>query len=664
MNTPPQYDCASTCSSSVNSFSMPMTPESLPEPSLSVVPALHPPLSAPYFSVDDHDELSRLPQHKVAAPPTTDHDDHGCHTVFEEDEDDTASEPQEPVTPTDAHEPSPFAAKKMTPAKPSLIPATAAPATAPRRAATGLSSLPTSEATAKLKRAASEKISGIFRRSNSQEKATAPRSHDAPRSPSRIRGILSLNISPSTSPTGDTSPVSDTSPTASAARLQSTSEEALDVSGRPASMTSEKKKRPGLFSRHHRSNSVSGLKELTGTGITHPAVAGAGTKARQLSVHVPQMDVPVVQLSSKYTSSSHIPGKAKKCGEGVSAIVKVMYRINGPRNELYAVKEFRKRGKTEPEHEYREKINSEYCISKSLHHPNIVATADLCLSSGNRWCHVMEYCHGGDLFCLIKDKFMKETEKLCCFKQLLRGVAYLHDHGIAHRDLKPENLLVTRDGHLKITDFGVSEVFRGAHPGQAGLKCGVDMGEIMLSKPGIVGSAPYISPEVQNKTGPYDPRKLDVWSCATIFFVIQLGGPLWYSTEPTSEQFVKYVKCFRAWEKDHPDGEMTKSGTFPRHPAFQTLNKIAARKLVYRMLHLNPDKRITIHEALNDPWVQGIEVCAVDPPAGCPAGTFPQAVDAGCKGACKQATKSGVRRLHHHLPPRIDKLYFGKEFDD
>ena len=263
-------------------------------------------------------------------------------------------------------------------------------------------------------------------------------------------------------------------------------------------------KRPGIFSRRSRANSANGVKYVTGNAITHPATSGAGSKSRKLSSAVPEMNVPVISLSSKYTNHSHLPGKTKICGEGVSAIVKVMHKISGPSSELYAVKEFRKRGRDESKKEYIEKVNSEFCISKSLCHPNIVSTSDLCISSSDRWCHVMEYCTGGDLFSLITKGFMKDAEKLCCFKQLLRGVAYLHDHGIAHRDIKPENLLINGDGHLKITDFGVSEVFSGRHPGTAGIRCGTDMTELRLSKPGIVGSAPYISPEVQNKEGQCD----------------------------------------------------------------------------------------------------------------------------------------------------------------
>ena len=90
-------------------------------------------------------------------------------------------------------------------------------------------------------------------------------------------------------------------------------------------------------------------------------------------------------------------------------------------------------------------------------------------------------------------------DNLCLFKQLLQGVAYLHRNGIAHRDIKLENLLLCGDGHLKITDFGASLVFRAHH----GLCCPdtADCGEIHRCAPGICGSRPYIAPEVLAMNG-------------------------------------------------------------------------------------------------------------------------------------------------------------------
>ncbi|KAI5791836.1 kinase-like domain-containing protein [Geopyxis carbonaria] len=604
MYSSPQYDSSSTCSSSLASVSMPMTPESLPEPSVGIVPPLNPPLTGSYFDMERPvtEDVPHKPKFAIGPPELEEpHDGFECHTVLEVDED-TASELHEPVTPPNEAQDGVFinsSSEGFLPSHkpPPLIVAT--PATPPPKKTNppSITNTPSITGTGrgKLRRHASEKLQSIIRRVNSATDESMMQ--NPPKSPPRSRSFFS-KVTPTTSPTGSLSG-SPTSPRSPSSTLES--DPALIH--RPSSMTEKGPKRPGIFSRKTRSNSVSGIKDITGSAITHPAVAGAGSKSRKMSTKVPDMVVPVIQLSSKYASHSHIPGKSKKCGEGVSAIVKVMHSISGPRGKLFAVKEFRKRGKTEGEHEYYEKLNSEYCISKSLHHPNIVITEDLCIGSGNRWCHVMEYCTGGDLFGLISKGFMRETEKLCCFKQLLRGVR--------------------------------------------------------LSNPGIVGSAPYISPEVQGKTGPYDARKLDVWSCAMIYLVIIFGGPLWYSTEANNNpHFERYVKYFREWEDIHPGSEMKKDGTFPRHPVFLNL-KPSAMKLAYRMLHLDPAKRITIKEALNDKWVQSIEICNVDAQAEMGDGK----VDAGCKAACKQAGRAGVQRLHRHLPPKAGNT-FGKDYDE
>ncbi|KAL7276518.1 hypothetical protein RUND412_000475 [Rhizina undulata] len=646
MNTPPQFDsCPSTCSSSIASFSlMPITPETYPEYNPQIVLPLHPPMSPPLFDMD-HSDFHSKPRFMIG-PDQFDEQLRECHTVPEEDEDDTASEIHEPVTPiSDDHHSGVFISPSSDALNvqqiPTIINTPMTPPIVPESAAH-------ESHRGKLRRQ-SEKIYDFLRRANSAVDRTAfSTSHDSShdvfhfhhRSEKSKRFFGHLSTSHS-----HAKPPSSSGSTSSSAgdyeHERPRSVRTFDLkSGSPP-------KRSAIFSRKHRSNSVSGIKDMTETGITHPAVAGAGSKSRKMSTAVPDvMNVPVIPLSSKYANHSHVPGKSRVIGEGVSAIVKVMHKISGPQNQLYAVKEYRKKSKDESEEDYIEKVNSEYCISKSLCHPNIVATEDLCFSNNGRWCHVMEFCSGGDLYTIVSKGFMKEEEKLCIFKQLVRGVGYLHDHGIAHRDIKPENLLVSSDGHLKITDFGVSEVFNGIHPGLAGVKCGVEMSSIRLSKPGVVGSAPYISPEVQNKTGEYDARKLDVWSCAMVYFVLAFGGPLWHVATNESSQYRKYVDSFEKWLQKNPDGEMTRDGNYPRNNAFQQL-KPNVKRLLYRMLHLDPSKRVTIQEVISDRWIQGIECCNVDEHSD----PLVQKVDAGCSLACKQAGRVGVHRLHVHLPP-------------
>jgi protein-serine/threonine kinase len=237
------------------------------------------------------------------------------------------------------------------------------------------------------------------------------------------------------------------------------------------------------------------------------AEAGTGLKSRRMSLSLPDdFAVEVVELYSEYTDQSKIVGRrGKNVGKGATANVRLMYRKGCP-GEVYAVKEFRGKSTTEKAEDYEQKVKSEYSIAKSVHHPNIVETYRLCTHNG-RWNHVMEYCEEGDLHSLVSQKYLHKedhlVDRLCLFKQLVQGLNYLHSNGIAHRDIKLENLLITKNCRVKITDFGVSEVFAGIHPGlrSAEGKCGREMGEVRLCAPGMCGSPPYVAPEVIAKKG-------------------------------------------------------------------------------------------------------------------------------------------------------------------
>lgn len=239
-------------------------------------------------------------------------------------------------------------------------------------------------------------------------------------------------------------------------------------------------------------------------GFSIPAESGVGLKARRMSATLPNdFTVDSSELSDEFVRASRLPGRrGKEIGKGATATVKIMLRKGGPKDVQYAVKEFRKRGQKEDEAEYEKKVKSEFSIAKSLNHPNIIRTVMLC-THGGRWNHVMEYCSHGELFSLVQKNYLAREDNLCLFKQLLRGVAYLHENGIAHRDIKLENLLLSDEGHMKITDFGVSEVFSGIHPGlrSSGGQCGKEMNDLRLCSPGICGSLPYIAPEVLAKKG-------------------------------------------------------------------------------------------------------------------------------------------------------------------
>ena len=226
--------------------------------------------------------------------------------------------------------------------------------------------------------------------------------------------------------------------------------------------------------------------------------AGAGSKAKQV-INSPWNDVQVesFELTDGFVNASKFPGKrGKEVGGGITATVTLMYGKEC--RLLYAVKEFHKPdGMSDEEHHVN--VKREFAIANSFQHPNIVETACLCTHAG-RWNHVMEYCGQGDLFYHIKRDYLSVDDKLCLFKQLLQGVAHMHSKGIAHRDIKPENLLLTDEGHLKITDFGDAVVFRGPVPGSEST-CDEELYKVRKCPPGINGTFPYVPPEIAANNG-------------------------------------------------------------------------------------------------------------------------------------------------------------------
>jgi serine/threonine protein kinase len=390
-----------------------------------------------------------------------------------------------------------------------------------------------------------------------------------------------------------------------------------------------------------------------------PAESGTGVKARRMSVSLPDdFTVDVAELLSEFEYQSKLLGRhGKGLGRGATCKVTLMVRKGAP-GELYAVKEFRSKSRQETADEYEKKVKSEFSIAKSLHHPNIVETVRLCTDHG-RWNHVMEYCSEGDLFSLVQKGYLKAEartmDRLCLFKQLVQGINYLHANGIAHRDVKLENLLVTKDSKLKITDFGVSEVFSGIHPGlrEAGGCCGRNMGEVRLCAPGICGSEPYIAPEVLMKQDHYDPRPLDVWSSAIIMIYLTFGGAVWQRATAGQPNYDSLVKGWDRWNARHADsGEITDTD-YPSVAAFDTFIKPPAlRRVLLQMLNPDPAKRISIAEVVNNRWMRNVECCQLESYED-PALT----IDA----SKKNGTKSGTRKIfcHNHLPPKEHKMTMG-----
>lgn len=310
-------------------------------------------------------------------------------------------------------------------------------------------------------------------------------------------------------------------------------------------------------------------------------------------------------------ATASLVDKYGKCqeivGRGAFGIVRISHKVD-PRDhkmeQLYAVKEFRRRPQ-ETAKKYQKRLTSEFCISSSLRHPNVIHTLDLLQDAKGDFCEVMEYCAGGDLYTLVLAAGKLEVaEADCLFKQLMRGVEYMHEMGVAHRDLKPENLLLTTHGALKITDFGNGECFRMAWEEEAHMTAG------------LCGSAPYIAPE-EYVDKEFDPRAVDLWAVGVIYMAMRTGRHLWRVARKDEDEF--YQRYLEGRKQD--DGyapietlhrvRASESAMF-RDGKSRKLTQISqarCRNVIYSILDPKPTRRINASQVLKSEWLREIKLC-------------------------------------------------------
>jgi len=334
------------------------------------------------------------------------------------------------------------------------------------------------------------------------------------------------------------------------------------------------------------------LKDLLGSG---PKVSRKASQRSNASSRVSDSDAGSTdggRARSRSDSAASLTQKYGVCqklaiGKGATSVVRLAHKWDRSEEKLYAIKEFRKRRKNETEKEYVKKLTAEFCISSTLHHPNIVETVDLIQDEAQHWCEVMEFCPGGDLYAAIKKGGMSPSEVECCFKQILRGVEYLHNQGVAHRDIKPENLFFDTRGNLKIGDYGASTVYR--LPWEA---------TIHMST-GLCGSEPYIAPE-QFLGKPYDARLVDVWACGIVYYCLHFQELPWRAAQPATDPL------YQAYATACANPSLAVSSC---PSTINNLSPRGCRSLIRKMLEPDPSLRSTIEEVMAHVWVKGIEVC-------------------------------------------------------
>ena len=186
---------------------------------------------------------------------------------------------------------------------------------------------------------------------------------------------------------------------------------------------------------------------------------------------------------------------------------------------------------------------------------------------------VMEFCQGGDFMnLLIKRDILTENEARFYTAELILAVESIHKVNCIHRDIKPDNILIDKNGHIKLSDFGLAKI--SEYLGQNKIpqyKKNEKNRPTHQKNYSCVGTAYYVAPEVLKKTG-YS-EDIDWWSVGVIFFEMLVGyAP--FCSEETKDVCFKVIN----WKK------------YLKIPEDVTISR-EAEDLIAKMIN-NPDERL------------------------------------------------------------------------
>ncbi|NXM75078.1 M3K19 kinase, partial [Serilophus lunatus] len=225
------------------------------------------------------------------------------------------------------------------------------------------------------------------------------------------------------------------------------------------------------------------------------------------------------------------------------------------------------------EKEYQ-KFHEEVDLLKTLKHINIVTYLGTCLEA-NILSIFMEFVPGGSISSII-NRFGPLPEVVLCkyTKQILQGVAYLHDNRVVHRDIKGNNIMLMPNGTVKLIDFGCARRL-------AWISLGGSRSETLKS---VHGTPYWMAPEVISESG-YG-RKSDIWSVGCTVFEMATGKPPLASMDRIAAMF--YIGAHRGLMPSLPE-------RFSR----------AAVEFVHACLTRDQHERPSALQLLDHPFVKG-----------------------------------------------------------
>ncbi len=169
----------------------------------------------------------------------------------------------------------------------------------------------------------------------------------------------------------------------------------------------------------------------------------------------------------------------------------------------------------------RSAFRREAIAASVLSHPNIVGVYDVSPDTDNPYI-VMEYIEGKPLSSHLREGEPLSLDKILYLaRAVLEALEDAHDHGIIHRDIKAQNILVTRNGDIKVADFGIAQV-AGAG------------GRILRDK--VLGTVDTISPE--QASGRRTDRRTDLYSLGVVLYQLATGYLPFRADEPETVAFL------------------------------------------------------------------------------------------------------------------------------
>nr|XP_026608417.1 hypothetical protein DSM5745_00556 [Aspergillus mulundensis]RDW93234.1 hypothetical protein DSM5745_00556 [Aspergillus mulundensis] len=240
----------------------------------------------------------------------------------------------------------------------------------------------------------------------------------------------------------------------------------------------------------------------------------------------------------------------------------------------FAVKVFEKRT-GDSQKSQNDSLMQEIGLLMSVSHRNLLCLRDTFDESDGVYL-VLELAPEGELFNLIisKQKFT-ENETRHIFLQLFEGLKYLHDRGIVHRDIKPENILVADNKlNVKLGDFGLAKI----------------IGEDSFTTT-LCGTPSYVAPEILQETRRRKYTKaVDIWSLGVVLYICLCGFPPFSDELYTPENPYTLAQQIKLGRFDYPSPYWDSVGD----PALD---------LIDRMLTVDVEKRITVDDCLEHPWL-------------------------------------------------------------